>query len=220
MNLQFEALGSYIKTGALYDDTNIFLKNVIYDVEKERGRLAHATIKIIKRIDVISNHINNVSIPNSRTKLSRYTELVSSVSNELFDVFLSHTLTTPLHVEWKEYFHSLYDLIIISDVVDYDDTFISIAIKELYKYWDVLEAPKRLNTTDPQYTIVERILDMFMELRLLHKQMIHENIDDTIRKSHANRVRLHKESLTLKKQLDHDDELLAKYDEMIRWSSK
>jgi hypothetical protein len=221
MNLQFEALRAYMKSGANYDDTNIFLKNVVYDVEKERGRLAHSIVKLITRIENISKQLNNVSIPNSRfKKMKKYTGLVHIISNDLFDNFTSDTITTPLQTEWKEYFHSLYDLIVIADVVGYEDTFFSIAIKELYKYWDVLEPPKRLNIGDHHYNLVERILDVFMELRIIHKQMIHDNIDNTIRESHIKRVRLHKESLALKKQLDYEEDILSIYDEMIRWSMK
>jgi hypothetical protein len=70
-------------------------------------------------------------------------------------------------MEWKEYFHALYDLVVVP--YDGDNTVYKILINELYKYYQILKPPRPLSRP---VEIVDRVQSLFNQLKKEHKKMI------------------------------------------------
>jgi hypothetical protein len=59
MNLQFESLLSYIKTGAQYDDDSPIVRNVMDDIETANYQLDHKNIKDVLKFEELSKSIKS-----------------------------------------------------------------------------------------------------------------------------------------------------------------
>ncbi len=172
MNLQMMSIEALMKSGVKYDDKNPILLNVIFDIECENRNLDF-------EIDVLNTRIRNcnknlidlhdfktIKIPNT----SRYNQIIDELSDILFDEITYSLLTTNLHVEWKEYFHSLYDLVVFAH--HHDRTHYIQMINETYKYYGALEKPAALSPGDPLYVEFKSCEVLFEKLKQEHAKLL------------------------------------------------
>jgi len=221
MNLQFEALRSYIKTGAKYDVDIPIVKNVIFDIENAKYELEHVNITKILKLEALKKDFHSDSmLDHCRREIGEYHNCMKNLSDELFDSFTINTLKSNEHVEWKEYFHSLYDLIVI-DIKGYNDNSVAIVLlKELYKYWDTFEEPKILKPTDTLYPLVESIRQYFKNLKSIHSVFAKDDVRLRLVKRHCSAMNTGKEKRRLRNDIEYNYDVIAKYDEILRWSIK
>lgn len=167
--MSIEAL---MKSGVKYDDKNPILCNVIFDIERENRELDSKIHILNTRIRNYSRNLNDlhdfktIKVPNT----SRYNEIIDEVSDLLFDEITYSLITTNLHVEWKEYFHSLYDLVVFSH--HHDRTHYIQMINETYKYYGALEKPAALSPMDPLYVMFKSCEDLFEKLKQEHSRLV------------------------------------------------
>ena len=170
MNLQMEALRMLNKSD--HRDDPVVL-NVQFDVKKlmcenasEMRRLRHVIENYKKNMQRYAE-FGTIVIPNMR----KYDQIVVEISDLLFDDMAYHTLRTKEHIEWKEYFHGLYELVVFP--YQSDRTHYMQMINEIYKYYDVLKRPETcLEPCDPMYVHVKSCIDLFGRLKNEHKKCL------------------------------------------------
>jgi len=167
--LSIEAL---MKSGVKYDDKNPVLCNVIFDIERENQEVNSKIHTLNTRIRNCNKNLNefndfkSIKVPNT----SRYNQIIDELSELLFDEITYSRIVTCLHVEWKEYFHSLYDLVVIAH--HHDRTHYIQMINETYKYYGALEKPAALSPRDSLYVDFKSCEDLLEKLKQEHARLI------------------------------------------------
>ena len=139
MNLQILSLQTMVKSGFKYDDNDPIVKNVVFDVDCLAYELDSKILKLNKRIQNCRRGLRKLSdfgtikLPN----MNKYDNLVEEISTLLFDNIDYDLLKTHQQIEWKEYFHGLYDLVVVP--YHHDKTHYVQMIQETLKYFDVLK---------------------------------------------------------------------------------
>lgn len=217
MNLQFESLLSYIKTGAQYDDDSPIVRNVMDDIENANYQLDHKNIKDVLKFEELSKSIKSFR---PHINVSKYNKIVEDLSVELFDMFVKTLIRTELHAEWKEYFHSLYDLIVIETDNDIDELYLHIIFKEMYSYWNTFEQPQQLHQTDKLYPLVSSIRELFEALEDEHFRLVDDRLQSKI-VNHCNKnIEKSKECCRLNNQIRNNEKILDTYRDILQWSKK
>lgn len=164
-SLQFLALEQLIKVGVPYDDTCPQVINILFDT-----RLALVNIEedIHKKQKALAHlHRKFTSLRPYTPDLTYYNTILEEIENTLFDSFESYTIN---HIQWKEYFHCLYNLVTIPRTDRYTTI---ILLKELLKYYEVLNIPvKMLEPEDPMSHVVHDLLTCFRRLRSIHMGLV------------------------------------------------
>jgi hypothetical protein len=201
MNLQMMSLLTLVKSCETYDKEDPVIQDVLFDIDL----LIHKTDDNIrttkKRFDYARKHLYRNIVPPLPSS-QKYDQLVDDISILLFDDISYDRITTDEQIEWKEYFHGLYDLVIYPY---YNDKTHHIQmVNELYKYFTVLEPPKKhLDPRDPLYVDVEMCNDLFRHLKAEHKKMMTIKLFKKLRKcvkvQISRRIQLRKMELQLKK---------------------
>lgn len=117
-------------------------------------------------------------------------KVVQDISTQLFDNFIWECIDTPVQIAWKEYFHSLYELLVV-DRSDHIGNIIM--IKEIIKYHDVLEEPSR--EPDQNDTVIFTLKRLFSDLKREQKASAQAVGDVTFQMN---------QSLRLSVEIQHD----------------
>jgi len=216
MNLQFESIRSYIKTGAPYDDDNQIVKNIMFDIDKANFELGHKNTKQILKLEAISNSTRSFK---PRVDTSKYNRILEDLSGDLFDVFRKSLIKTELHAEWKEYFHCLYDLIVI-DAERLDPLYLTIVLKETYKYWNTLPVPETPKQSDKLYSLIFSIRELFNDLEDEHFRLTDDGLSKNLVAHLANNTEKSRECCKLNNQIRENEKVLDIYQEILQWSKK
>ena len=168
-SLQFKCLQILMESGVKYDNTEPVLENALFDLQKASVTHACNIIKQKRLLTELKSNIRSfydfgfIKNPN----IGDYHKALDNLSDVLFDIFEFDSTQSPLVVEWKEYFHGLYDLVVIPN--HHDKTLNKIMINELYKYYTILKPPKE---PIPQVEIIDRIQILFRKLKDEHKKLL------------------------------------------------
>ena len=145
-----------------YEGDDPMIENVIFEADQLRHQTRD---ELIKHMTLKPRRVS------LRFDIETYTTVMDHLSEELFDVFTyGEMIQTPEHVKWKEYFHTLYECVMIDNDVSFN------LMASTLRYHDDLESerPPTLDTNDTCYHIVNRIDDAFkcikVEQRKLAKQ--------------------------------------------------
>jgi hypothetical protein len=169
-----------MESGVKYDNTEPVLENALFDLKKVMATQACNIIKQKRLLNELKSNIRSfydfgfIKNPN----IGDYHEALDNLSDVLFDHFEYDTKYSPLVIEWKEYFHGLYDLVVIPH--HHDKTLNKIMINELYKYYTVLKPPKEPN---PPVEIVDRIQTLFRKLKDEHKKLLIPRFEKKLQRS-------------------------------------
>jgi len=218
MNLQFESLRAHIKSGAIYDEGPI-IKNIVFDVERANIQIEKENTKIRARLEQIKKELNRDTTFDDMTfVIDEYNECMEKLSHELFDMYTYDRIHTDRQVEWKEYFHFLYDMIVVD--ISEENTTTLILLYEIYMYWNTIEEPTMLEQTDNLYGIVDSIRRHFGNLKNVHRKFTLDNIGSKLTKKYFESVSIRKERQSLTKALENNTRLLGIYGEILEWSIK
>jgi hypothetical protein len=178
MNLQVLALQTLVRSGAEYSNEPI-VDNVLYDVKILATETDEKIAQLAKRIYNFRGHIRKFSHLRVRES-QRYEDVADEISHVLFDVIDYNRITTRQQVEWKEYFHGLYEMVIIP--YHEDHTYRIQMIHEVYKYFDILKEPPSLDPNDPLYVHMSHCRDLFVRLKREHHAMKVPNLVKKMKK--------------------------------------
>ena len=183
MNLQILAAQVHMRSGAEYDATNPILNNVMFDV----ARLMYETCDNIKHLKKQAQNLrdNILSLSDFRTirmpDIDRYSDLADQYADILFESITYDRMTTRVQMEWKEYFHGLYDLVVFPHISDRTH-FIQMA-NELYKYFHVLKPPeKHLEPGDPLYVDTTACMDLIHKMKSEHRSIMTKKLTNKLNK--------------------------------------
>ena len=128
-------------------------------------------------------------------------------------------IETELHAEWKEYFHSMYDMIVI-DTERFDPLYLKIVMKEMYSYWKVLPQPRKLKQNDKLYPLVTSIWGLFCNLNDEHFRLVDDRLENKIVNHFVKNVDNSKECCRMNNQIRENEKVLDIYREILQWSKK
>ncbi len=220
MNLQMLALQTIMRNGGKFKETEPVFKNIIFDVDsllyetELKTSILKRQVNCSRRNLYKTSEFSSIQVPDT----TEYDKVVDQISNLLFDDMSYDMITTHEQLEWKEYFHGLYDMVIFP--YHSDRTHYIQMINELYKYFNILKPPeKQLLPGDPLYIDVMTCRELFRKLKVEHKRMVVPKLFKKMKKSVEEQVRRrlqHKKlELKLKKLVNLRSECL----EMLKWST-
>jgi len=215
-SLQFLALEQYMKSNQ-YDETNPVMKNVIFDVTSTVEELDEELLEIndlIKQKEI--EFTKKCEFKTIFMNMTIYDKNLTLISNFLFDEFTVNRLDTVLHAEWKEYFHGLYDLVVIT--ANADKAQLLINIHENLKYFDILDEPVMLNPNDKLYPTVQYCRDMFKTLKKIQTSMMIPDFHLIIKKTIKINQQIRTEIMKLKKLRKQKKLIRQKYLTVLRWA--
>jgi len=200
MKLTHLALHALTKTME-YDGNNIAIENLIFEVAQTRSSLEH---------DLAHHKKCGPRLPDSGPDLTTYKSVYDVLSVALFDNFnYDDHIKTPAHVEWKEYFHSVYHFVVVHEDQEYN------LLGCTLKYFDVLTPPAMVAISDSNYSVITYIVRLFRSLKVEH-ELIAGYL--TMESHHARYVQYGMDQLAWYTTLHSMESTLCRYDDIIRWS--
>ncbi|MDB4588357.1 hypothetical protein N9095_00095 [bacterium] len=199
VSLQYMALDAHIKTGVKYDGNNIVIENVLFEVDQLKDSLKIEIDDLVEEYKLLQK-IKNKEV----LKLSeKFEKIMSEISKELFDEFTyADSINTFEDVEWKEYFHCVYDIVIPDETSTFNP-----------RAWETLpDPPEELDTNSDSWSIVNSIKRKFDALKVEGDKL--SNVNDIL----ESQKQLGKEMLILKKEIAAKNEVLEIYYRIIEWS--
>lgn len=106
-----------------------------------------------------SKHGNFKTIPTVQAYI--IDKIVAEISEQLFDNFIWECIVTPAQTLWKEYFHNLYELLVVDRADHIGNLIMSY---EIIKYHDVLEEPT-LEPDPKRDTVIFTLKRLFNDLK-------------------------------------------------------
>jgi hypothetical protein len=159
VTLAHQSLLSLIRSGAKIDyedpiiNDQFFSAGVTFKNHTERVRkLRHELNQFKDKVRRYSNFKNIAKV--NYTMIDKVT---TSLSSELFDNLRWKDVKTASQAIWKEYFHSVYDLL----VPDYSDHIGNLIMaNEIIKYHDVIDPPSiPIDPKDTRIHVIKGLLD-------------------------------------------------------------
>ena len=153
VSLQHLALDAHIASGARYDGNNTVIENVIFEVDQKKDQLLVEIADLCDEYKSIQKTKNKKAAKNTS---EMFDDIVFEISSKLFDsLTYSDIIHTNDEVDWKEYFHCVYDCVVPDENTPYN-----------HGLWDVLpEQPKELDDDSPCKTIINDIKEGFEKLK-------------------------------------------------------
>jgi hypothetical protein len=198
--LQHLAVDALTKSGHKYDGNDLVIENVIFEVDQFRQILqvelgdCHEEYKFLQEVKNTKSWSNTTS---------NFNNISRKISKELFDDFSYYDVkTTDEEIEWKEYFHCIYDYLIPEDKQPFNN-----------RVWEILPPkPPELDTNSPNRYIVNSIKHNFEKLRIEGETL--KTLDDILKEQ----TLLGKELIFLRKEIYQLNTTMDVYDRIIKWS--
>ena len=199
LSLRHLALDAHIGTGAKYDGGDMAIEHVIFEVDQLKDRL-EKEIEDLQEDFKFTQKIKNSKVQNFSNK---FWKLIEEISTELFDEFsYSNVVTSDEDVEWKEYFHTVYDAVVPDETQVY-----------VHQVWDALpQPPNDLDNTHGTWPLIRSIQNKFDQLKIEGGKV------DTLTDILNYQTNLGKEMISLKKQITEKSKTLSLYYRLIEWS--
>ena len=162
LNLAQEALYALVKSGTKVDMTDPVIRDVIYSIMVTKGYNLKQIQKL--RFDIGRAKASARQIANFKKipSVDYYSvdKVTTQLSVELFDIFTWNRVQTPTQAVWKEYFHSVYDLLVPESSDHIGNLVMAV---EIIKYHDVI--PKPVEPIDVRDTNLHTIKRLINELK-------------------------------------------------------
>jgi hypothetical protein len=221
MNLQTQSLLAHIQSGAKYDDSDVIVKNILFDIDSEIDVLEqqiNTTLGLIEKNMSTSNKLHefgSVSLPNT----TQYNELCGFLSTALFDDFKHDTCRTQLHIEWKEYFHGLYDTVVIPSSTDRTHTHIMFQTIPSY-FTNFITEPQEPEQTDRLYEKIQYIRDLFKRLKNENERLVIPDFAEQCQRNLSKQVSLRMNNIALTNEIRAVEKQIETYRYILKWSVK
>jgi hypothetical protein len=146
--------------------------------------------------------------------------IVRQLTIELFEDFSWNKIRNKHQVDWKEYFHNLYDLII----ADYDSDHASnlIVAREIINYHNVIQEPDELVFSDRLYPIISNIKSLFNRLKTEQRKTADKlsSMKSIVYNTHKVSTEIQYDIIEWQsaiRKLERENDL---YNEIINWSTR
>tara|TARA_R110002153_G_scaffold52979_1_gene148115 strand:- start:406 stop:1014 length:609 start_codon:yes stop_codon:yes gene_type:complete len=197
--LQHNALYSLVKSGVKYDGNNVVIENVIFEIDQLRQTLMTKIDDYNEEYKLLQKVKNKKACPPMSIKCL---SLIDEISKELFDDFTYSEASTSYEVEWKEYFHCVYDYAIPAEGQPYNK-----------RVWETLpEPPPVLDVNSPRWALVNSIKNNFEKLRIEGEKS--QSLSEILKEQSY----IGKELICLKNEIIQLNKTLDVYNTIILWS--
>lgn len=197
--LQHRSVDALIQSGFKYVGNNVVIENVLFEVDQLKDSLKIEIDDLVEEYKLLQKIKNNEVL-----KLSnKFEKIMSEISKELFDEFTySGAVNTFEDVEWKEYFHCVYDVVIPDETSTFNP-----------RTWETLpDPPKELDKNSGSWSIINSIKRKFDALKVEGYKL--RSMSDILN----SQKQLGKEMLVLKKEIASKNQVLETYYRIIEWS--
>lgn len=163
VTLAHQALLAHVRSGTLLDQSDPVIQDQLFSVRLEKKNHLERMKKIRQDIGQTKSKAYKYANFRGVAPVNYYVidKLVVEISEQLFDVFTWDTAKTATQSAWKEYFHALYELLVI-DRSDHIGNLIM--MKAIIGYHNVLEPP----TCEPGVndTVIHNLKRLFAILKV------------------------------------------------------
>lgn len=218
MNLQILAAQFHMRSGAEYDATNPILNNVMFDVSKLAYETTDKLIFLQTQVQNLRNNIlrmsdfKTIKMPD----MDEYEGLTNQYADILFDRITYDKMTTRVQMEWKEYFHGLYDLVVFPYISD--RTHFIQMVNEIYKYFNALKPPeKQLEPGDPLYVDTTACMDLIHKMKSEYKSMMTKRLSTKLNKHIQAQVNKRYKHRMLELRIESLIRVRDDCNELIKW---
>jgi hypothetical protein len=190
-SLAHQSLYALVKSGATIDRDDPIIRDQLFSVQMTRTSHLQRIRKLRSKIGKTKTKAHEYSNFRNLPKVNYYMidTACSDLSTELFDRFTWASIVTPSQAAWKEYFHSVYDLI-VPDSNDHIGKLIM--MHATLKYHDIIPPPN--DPIDPKDTCIhtiKRLLENFKREQVSACKMMGDfdfQIKETVRHATAIQV--------------------------------
>ena len=195
-NLQYQSLYTYASSGNKHEAHPV-IDNILFSMKTDYYSLNADNSSLRFRAFNIVNYCNNKHEIMSKSIINvKYDSIVSEISVYLFDKSTyQDDVRTVEQAMLKEYYHALYDIVVISDHLD--ATYHNMMLAESIAYYDVFDVPEPLLPNDPLYPNFSYIKDLFRQLRAETELLVAVSFKDTARKELLKMQRLRTELINI-----------------------
>jgi hypothetical protein len=174
LSLGHQALLTLVKSGIEVDFSDPVIRDQFFSVNVKKTehlqRMHHLRAQLAQKKSKAYKIGNFRSI--APVQFYMIDKVAFEIADDLFDVFTWDTVKTPAQTQWKEYFHSLYELLVL-DRNDHIGNLIM--IKALVGYHDVLEEPSC--EPDVNDTVIHNLRRLFRTFKR-EQVLVSQNIGD------------------------------------------
>jgi len=193
----------------------------VFDAEMRKNENQRVINKFKKHIKKAKRRVINMSsMKNIDLELVDSNKIIKQLTIELFDEFSWNKVKNKNQVNWKEYFHNLYDLI----VCDFDSDHPSnlIVAREIVHYHNVLKQPVEMDMNDKFYPIIGNINYLFNRLKDEQRKIANKlsNMKDCIRDTMMESTNIQYDIIEWQsavRKLERENDV---YYEILRWSTR
>jgi hypothetical protein len=201
-----------------FDHSDPILNDQLFDVvqthRKNQQRLRSMRTRIKKLVNRVREWGGYSRIHLSFRKSDR---IVRQLTDSLFEDMNWNTVKTSLQAQWKEYYHHLYELLVIDSRNDHANCIV--LANEIVKYHGVLDPPPPLPVNDPMYPQMVHIKSQFEALKQLQVKMFEEQVslrfslNDSLNITTSVQVMI----VNLRNERLQIEEDNVKYDQILDW---
>lgn len=199
LSLQQLAVYNLIKH-AQYDGSDPVVENVIFEVDQLRHKLEE---------DIEKHNSLKPRHPRIKYNTLNYDTYVDEIGAYLFDHFTyNDSITTDAHLQWKEYFHTLYEFVVIDNREIH-------AVGSRYHYYNKINRPDMVPDDDVNYHTINYINNLFKSLEAEHKILLEGT---SIQDYHDDHLKYGRELFEWIQEKRRMEDILEKYEDIINWS--
>jgi len=199
-SLQHHSIDALIQSGFKYDGNNMVIENVIFEVDQLKTKVE----KEIEDLQEDYKFLQKVKNKQSYSNVSqKFYDLIEYISKELFDDFTySESTTSHEEVEWKEYFHCVYEHVVPDATQPHNN-----------RIWEILpEPPTDLNMNYTRWPLINSIKNNFVRLKVESKK------SQSLKEVLHTQINLGKEMFFLRNEIIEKSKTLSTYYRIIEWS--
>ena len=175
-----------------------------------RMDLVHINDKLDTKLKELSKCVDMVDCMG--IKLPDTKDLHTEITYELFDWFVYESIVDEREIAWKEYFHALYELVIIDDDVD---IFTLKSHNQGLIASDSFKKPSDIPPT-PQTRHIQDLFDEYIEL---HKRVFEDvDMNELVKELVNKKVEIGKSIVSVHKQIDPIKAKIDIYTRLTEWS--
>ena len=127
------------------------IENVIFEAEQIRMKLEN---------ELVTLRLRRPQKNTFKFDFRVYNGLLRNLTYELFDVFTYEELITSVEqVKWKEYFHTLYEFVIVDSTESHN------LMASTIRCHRTLAVPSMVDMSDACYPVINRILEYFRGIK-------------------------------------------------------
>ena len=219
LDLAHEALLTFSENNRC-DTEHPVIMDQVFGAEMKRLETRRSINKLKTKIKRLKKKVHSVSgIEMIDIDLDNVYKIHDMISRELFDHFTWERVTTNIQASWKEYFHLLYDLIVVDYTSDHAGNVL--LARAVTRYHDVFVEPEKVEPVDKLYSVISSLRSLFDILKNEQVKVCTglKGMKHTLREFQSKMTSIQHIILSLENELAMEEEDEQKYLKIVKWST-